>query len=292
MSNTPTTHVSIPSPVQSPMTPRADDDRAANIHSSPSFDYHEERRLHLKDEIWLSHHLPRIPPSSIPASVTSSPRASDDASTSRAKAATGSTIIPSSNGGSVDTAPSTSIPRPLSTKPHATANGDMGLGIGVGQNLLNGGSGMSMSSSSAAGGDDTDEGQQRPNPHLGNMISPSEDGSMDPTPTLIHRKELDEQERLDLEAEKRERMISEGLGDLAAGSIEPESREGGDAGDVEAAKAPVKGEFQSLLHDFISIHAWCLAIAGFLSRHPCVTAVRQGICFRLYRIQRIAPRHR
>lgn len=31
-------------------------------HSSPSFDYHEQRRLHLKDEVYFSHRLPRLPP--------------------------------------------------------------------------------------------------------------------------------------------------------------------------------------------------------------------------------------
>ena len=43
------------------------------------------------------------------------------------------------------------------------------------------------------------------------MTSPSgpEDGDLDPTPTLLHRKEMDAQERLDLEEEKRERELSQ-----------------------------------------------------------------------------------
>ena len=97
----------------------------------------------------------------------------------------------------------------------------MGLGKGVGKHLQAGGSGMGMSTSSPAGGDDTEE-YRRLHAPPSTMLSPSEpeDGGLDPARTLIHRRELDDQERLDLEAEKRERMLSEGQGDLAAETIE------------------------------------------------------------------------
>ena len=55
-------------PIVHPSTPMADDDAANGgppPNVSPSFDYHEERRLHLQDEIWMSHHLPRLPPASV-----------------------------------------------------------------------------------------------------------------------------------------------------------------------------------------------------------------------------------
>ncbi|ORX35953.1 hypothetical protein BD324DRAFT_512747 [Kockovaella imperatae] len=57
-------------PIPQPSTPVGDDDTPPNgpahpVDVSPSFDYHDERRLHMNDEIWLSHHLPRLPPASL-----------------------------------------------------------------------------------------------------------------------------------------------------------------------------------------------------------------------------------
>ena len=57
-----------PVDVPQPSTPQAEEYTSnlnAHTNTSPSFDYHDERRLHLNDEIWLSHHLPRLPPSSV-----------------------------------------------------------------------------------------------------------------------------------------------------------------------------------------------------------------------------------
>jgi len=66
-------------------------------------------------------------------------------------------------------------------------------------NVQRGGRSMSMN-------EDDEDGQQEDHRHggPGNMFSPN----LSPPETMIHRTELDDQERLDLEEEARERDIS------------------------------------------------------------------------------------
>ena len=241
MSGIPSEPLSTVSPTQEPLTPEPVDNRRISVHASPSFDYHEERRRHLNDEIWLSHHLPRLPPSSIPAEASSSSRPSGEGLAVNA-------AVQVEKSARLDdraryTRPST-IGRPEDT------DGEMGLGIGVGGNLQNGGAGMATGSISAAGGDDTDE--RTPDDPSG-----MEDGALRPAQKMIHRAELDDQERLDLAAERRERIISEGRHDLGVASTGLESADGaGPARDVKAAKGIEAGEY---------------LIAAFGMRPLCIT---------------------
>jgi len=124
------------------------------------------------------------------------------------------------------------------------ANGEVGLGLGVGQSLQSGGAGMAMGSSSAAGGDDADERHEDNHNGPSGMLSPSEpeDGDLDPAPSLIHRRELDNQERFDFEAEKRERMLSLGRSDLGVESIELEPGESSGSANLKAGKGLEEGE--------------------------------------------------
>ena len=162
------------------------EDDKPNPGISPSFDYHEERRLHLKDEIWLSHHLPRLPPAAV-----------SDSDGNLSSSFEGSKPIPSRHipgqinvgGASTDASPSAFHPKGAS------------LPQAEGQWL-----GKNTTFPSAQGYFGT------------STLSPSgpENGDLDPAPTLIHRQELDDQERLDLEEEAAERALSGMQGDLAA----------------------------------------------------------------------------
>lgn len=230
MSESPKPPLPIPLPVNTPLTPEAQDERTLNVHSSPSFDYHEERRLHLKDEIWLSHHLPRLPPSSIPSTVASSPRATTEDSTANSSRATPKSVM--ANGDGVG-------------ESSRRLNGEMGLGIGIGRNLHNAGALMSMSSADPVGREEGEESSRSPIiPEPFTKLSPceSEDepSCVGPEPTLIHRRELDDQERLDLEAERMEKELS----DLGVGSSQSTLRERGSTeGDARAVKGAEQGEF-------------------------------------------------
>ena len=153
--------------------------------------------------------------------------------------------------------------RQSSFSEHESADGEMGLGVGVGGNLQKGGAGMATGSISAAGGDDIDQ-------RTGNDLSGME--GQDPAQTMIHRPELDDQERLDLEAERRERSISEGRHDLGAESTELASADrAGTAGDVKAAKRLKPGECVITAFDLSMILQFAYRLFTFTC--PFVNAV-------------------
>jgi len=167
-----------PSPTVGPLTPSVDEE----VRSSPSFDYHQERRLQLKDEIWLSHHLPRLPPKTDDDGNPAVPKAGLATSPGRSRQTPKDIMIGVSQ--ALDPSPSAFHP----------GNTEMELG-----NVQRGWRSMSMN-------EDDEEGQQEDHRHGGlrDMLSPN----MSPQETMIHRTELDDQERLDLEEEAREREIS------------------------------------------------------------------------------------
>lgn len=159
------------------------DDDQHDLGTSPSFDYHEERRLHLKDEIWLSHHLPRLPPPALSESVSS-------------------------------VASSSEISRP-------GRSGNVPADVHVGGQALDPGlSSFQPRGMSAPNADSPVQGMPRreADVHRGfqpisfpgsSVLSPPgvEEHDTHPAPTMIHRTELDDQERLDLEEEEREREL-------------------------------------------------------------------------------------
>lgn len=200
-----------PSPTVAPLTPPADDeDQARQTRSSPSFDYHQERRLHLKDEIWLSHHLPRLPPQPTSDEIGA---ANGGLSTSPKRArTTPKDIMMNHETHVMDPSPSA----------HHPARKEMDL-----PDLQRGGRSMSLD-------EDEDEADHvrddaRKERTGSDMLSPAFAGEMDPRPAMIHRRELDSQERLDLEEERAEREISgQGFSGAqtagqqdAAGAIQP-----------------------------------------------------------------------
>ncbi|KAK4687097.1 hypothetical protein P7C73_g3025, partial [Tremellales sp. Uapishka_1] len=176
--------MSVPIPFSNPTTPIPEDDDP-HVHSSPSFDYHDERRMHLKDEIWMSHHLARLPPPSLSSSTGSL-----GAEMPKPNEPTMSRVTPSSfaYGGErmTDRSPSAFHPRPLSKQNLDEKNG------------------LQFS-----GQQEDHEGAGYLNPRTGSMLTPSteEDGDMDPAGGTIHRTELDVQERLDLEEEAAARAL-------------------------------------------------------------------------------------
>ena len=241
MSNASPTAVPIPSPAVTPLTPELEDRQSTQLHTSPAFDYHEERRLHLKDEIWLSHHLPRLPPPSIPETSSSSPQPPSDPVVEQVSALPDNAAVDERH----------VVHSSLKYQRNKEDEDDeMGLGRTVGRNLQAGGAGMGISTSSPVGGDATGEHDQvykRTHYHASIIPSELDDGDLDPARTLIHRQELDEQERLDLEAEKRERFISEAKDDLDIGSIELEPGEKARLrGDRKPAPGPEQGEHRPL----------------------------------------------
>ena len=207
------TPVAIPSPTPGryPMTPDQLDEAPAHVHASPSFDYHEERRLHLKDEIWLSHHLPRIPPAAIAESQQPSPSAS-----ASVRERTSSSPKSYKDG-----------PQPISTgdvlrdpSPSAFHPKGNDQGVEVGRNVSRGGAGMGMAEE--ADEEEEEQGDQEDRAHgsrsiqnypvrPSSMDTPSgpAGGDLDPRPTLLHRGEVDSQEQLDLQEEAQERLLEE-----------------------------------------------------------------------------------
>lgn len=200
---TPSTPPSPLSPEHAQLTPDVDDERAAH-HTSPSFDYHEERRLHLKDEIWLSHHLPRLPPPALSESVSSLASSLDAIRPGRHRTAPGDISL---GGQSIDASPSAFHPR-------APVN------AAVDQDQL-----RRLNQPWKNPDEEADTRYQNVSAVQAfpgsSMMSPSgpEDGDLDPAASFIHRTELDDQERLDLEEEARERKISGVQGDLAGLSL-------------------------------------------------------------------------
>jgi AMP deaminase len=175
-----------PSPEVGPLTPSVDED----VRSSPSFDYHQERRLQLKDEIWLSHHLPRLPPMTDEDGAIPGPKAGLSTSPKRSRTTPNDIMIGVSQ--ALDPSPSAFHP----------AKQELELG-----NVQRGGRSMSMDD------EDGEEDEEEDLKHIGNGQSSSRDllspmSSMSPKGTMIHRRELDDQERLDLEEEARERALS------------------------------------------------------------------------------------
>ncbi|AFR93958.2 AMP deaminase [Cryptococcus neoformans C23] len=193
-----------PSPFPSPLpipAPSYEDhlNGGPHPHSSPAFDYHEERRTHLKDEIWMSHHLPRLPPPS--ASEAGSSVRTDTGSSFKNRMAPGDYF---------DTSNPTGPARQLS--PKASFNPSV-LRANM-SNIEKGGEGMTMREHEVDP-DVNDLGTALRQATLrldkeSTMLSPSgpEYGDLDPAPALAHRKEMDAQERLDLEEEKKEKELA------------------------------------------------------------------------------------
>ncbi|WVQ97308.1 hypothetical protein IAU59_004419 [Kwoniella sp. CBS 9459] len=211
-----------PSPLPSPLPIPArygrddlEDTDGEHVHHSPAFDYHEERRLHLKDEIWLSHNLPRLPPSTVSEAGSSSTTSKGGELGHSFKSRLGMT--PGQIMSDIETSP---LARTSAVPP---SPGQIDLGS-RGGNLERGGQGMSMRSASPSGADN-EEHEDELNPRFrqeaqihsaqpqSSMLSPSgpEDGDLDPAPSIIHRQERDQQERLDLEEEARERQMDSAL---------------------------------------------------------------------------------
>lgn len=178
----------LPSPTVAPLTPPADDeDQARQTRSSPSFDYHQERRLHLKDEIWLSHHLPRLPPHT--SDDIGAAKGGPSTSPKRART-TPKDIMVNHDANVMDPSPSAYHP----------PRDELDL-----PNLQRGGRSLSL--------DDDDDGEHvradvRKEREKRDLLPPAFNGDMDPRPAMIHRRELDDQERLDLEEERRERELN------------------------------------------------------------------------------------
>jgi len=168
-----------PSPTVGPLTPSVDDD----VRASPSFDYHQERRLQLKDEIWLSHHLPRLPPKTDEDGAHAGPKAGLSTSPGRSRTTPHELMI--------------GVSQALDPSPSAFHPPKQEIELG---NVQRGGRSMSMDD------DEGDEEEEEDHRH-GPMLTPDM-SSMLPQDTMIHRTELDDQERLDLEEEAREREIS------------------------------------------------------------------------------------
>lgn len=122
-----------------------DDETPPQSRQSPSFSFHEERRLLKSDEYWLAHKIPRLPPSALSTSPSASVAALDGLSLSR----------------------------------YDFRDDDK-----------------------TTDGGDGDENQ----PRQGTMLSPTEEG-YDPVNVMKHRVEMDKDERMELEEERREREL-------------------------------------------------------------------------------------
>lgn len=135
--------------------------------ASPSFSFHEERRLLKSDEYWLSHKLPRLPP----AALATSPTASMDA------------LMQSTRSAPEDTKPSPS--HMLHASDESEEEEDLGPhGTGAYHGL--GAPARSNSMLSPSG---------------------PEYGDYDPIGIEVHRNELNYDERLGLEEEREERAL-------------------------------------------------------------------------------------
>lgn len=238
MSDPTSTPIAIPSPaLDRAMSPDPEGYRPINPSSSPSFDYHQERRLHLKDEIYFSHHLPRLPPPSLtdeyPGQAAGGLSPSAPAPTALAAAGAispssisaagpGSGLRGPSGSRTANVSPLASGVSPSAFHPRSLGNSiasmrDLHLGPSYQQQPPQGMPSTSSSRSATPTGDQHDMYYQSesgmehdPESSRSTMFSPSapEDGDLDPSRTLIHRQELDSQERLDLEEEAMERELA------------------------------------------------------------------------------------
>ncbi|OCF33342.1 AMP deaminase [Kwoniella heveanensis BCC8398] len=256
-----------PSPLPSPLPIPArygrddlDDNESEHVHHSPAFDYHEERRLHLKDEIWLSHNLPRLPPSTISEAGSSSTTSKGELGHSFKSSRLGMTP------GDIETSP---LARTSAIPP---SPGQVDLGS-RGGNLERGGQGMSMRAVSPSGEDRERDHEdelnarfqqqaqiQLPQPQS-SMLSPSgpEDGDLDPAPSIIHRQERDKQERLDLEEEARERQLDSALlGALNMGSGDEAKASGSSESALPQPSAQTQPGIGSELEELYASFARCL----------------------------------
>lgn len=136
-------------PVDVTATDEDEDETPPESRASPSFSFHEERRLLKSDEYWLAHKIPRLPPAALSTSPSASIAALDGLSLSR----------------------------------------------------------YDYNDDKTDGGDD-------PNPRRqSTLLTPTEDG--DPSAVPRQRVEMDQDETLELEEERRERKL-EGM---AAGGL-------------------------------------------------------------------------
>lgn len=177
------------------------------VHSSPSFDYHEERRLHLQDEIYFSHRLPRLPPPALEQSVTSGNNWASVQSSSAGR---------SENGVSADASPSAFHPvAPFTQMRSLTLDEEEAEEHGEGEDeeASQARSPMEMSGGKEVEYDGLPSGSRAGHPTYetptSRLAAPFSDA--DAKTQLLDRKEQDEQERLDLEEEKRERLLAEGI---------------------------------------------------------------------------------
>lgn len=231
------------SPEHAQLTPELDGE-AGQHHISPSFDYHEERRMHLQDEIWLSHHLPRLPPPALGESVSSLASSFEATRQGRQRTAPGDISL---GGTSVDASPSAFHPRP-----NVAPDADQLRRLAQPWKNPDEEGDMKYQNVSAA--------QAFPG---SSMMSPSgpEDGDLDPAATLIHRTELDDQERLDLEEEARERMISGIQGDLAGLSL---GLPGGQGANQGPNAVPPHEPGESLFYHHLSTFEPCYRLCLFI----------------------------
>ncbi|ODO07208.1 hypothetical protein L198_00787 [Cryptococcus wingfieldii CBS 7118] len=191
----------LPSPLPIPTTAyRRHEDLEDHEHSSPAFDYHQERRLHLKDEIWMSHHLPRLPPASV--SEAGSSVKTETGTSYKNKMAPGDYFE--------FTSPSARV-RQLSPKASFKNLTKPDFG-----NVARGGDGMARYDTEEAPNEEDDfagafqrRASIQPEPQS-TLLSPSgpEYGDLDPAASIIHRRERDQQEALDLEEERKEKELA------------------------------------------------------------------------------------
>ena len=141
---------------------------------------------------------------------------------------------------------------------------------------------MSKRSSIQTEDETDDEDEPDPRHQLGHagpssMLSPSspEDGDLDPAPSLLHRRERDDQERLDLEEEMRERVMSEAQGELGAGfaDLDMQDRKLGESGTT--SRGPEKGECRGLALTFSVDPKLSSFVSVFPARFPFCLAARQ-----------------
>ncbi|ODN84531.1 AMP deaminase [Cryptococcus amylolentus CBS 6039] len=203
----------LPDPLPIPTTAyRRHQDLEDHEHSSPAFDYHQERRLHLKDEIWMSHHLPRLPPTSV--SEAGSSVRTETGTSYKNKMAPGDYLE--------FTSPSARV-RQLSPKASFKNITQPEFG-----NVARGGDGMALDDTQEAPNEEEDfagafqrRASIQPEPQS-TLLSPSgpEYGDLDPAASIIHRQERDQQEALDLEEERKEKELAlKGLAGIEGGQL-------------------------------------------------------------------------
>ncbi len=157
------------------------DDETPPERHSPSFSFHEERRLLKSDEYWLAHKIPRLPPPALGTSPSASIAALDGLSLSRY--------------------------------------------------------------------DERDDERR-------SMAAPDD---YDPSGVTHHRERMDEDERLELEEEQREKM-----GGMAAGGLPPDQFDTGESPCCEPSsgcsrRVIVRHKIQLLLLFLLMEGEWCIA---------------------------------